>query len=294
MQESERRRAIAEALAKLPARPRVSAVSTGCLSLDWALGPGGFPRGLLTEIYGPEACGKTTIALSASVGAQRAGGTAAYLDADHALDAGYARALGLDLDRLLLGSPSSGEEALEVTARLAASRAVDLVVIDSVAALVPRMELESGPGDACPGLQHHLIGHALRRLALAAARGDCAVVAVNQIRSRPGAAVGDPETTAGGYGLRLHASLRAEVRPVGGFEGGMRVRVRLVKNRLAPLREASFEILWGSGIARHRDLATAAARCGIAADERVLAADPEACAALEQAVRRAFGLEMAD
>lgn len=284
MDETERRRAIAEGLCRLRAAAPPQAIPSGSVSLDWALGAGGFPRGRLVEVYGSEACGKTTIALSVAAQAQRAGGTAAFIDADHALDPAYAGAIGVDLERLLMAAPGCGEEALEIAARLAASRAVDLVIIDSVAALVPRMEVEGGPGDACPGLQHHLIEHALRKLAAAATRTACAVLLVNQIRSRSAVAAGDPETTAGGYSLRMHAAIRAEVRSMEADAGGIRVRVRMVKNRLAPLREAIFGIRFGAGIARDEDLAACAARCGIRADQRALA-NAEERAEIERAVR---------
>jgi recombination protein RecA len=282
MEEAER--LIAARLAKLSGPPAGRAIRSGCISLDWTLATGGFPRGRLVEIYGPEACGKTTVALSAAAEAQKNSGTAAFIDADHALDGAYAAAVGVDLERLLLAAPACGEEALEIATRLAGSRAVDLVAIDSVAALVPRMELDGGPAGDCPGLQHHLFEHGLRKLAAAAARGDCAVILVNQIRSRMPAASGDPETTAGGYALRLHASIRVELRPLEARPDGLRVRVRATKNKLAEPRQATFEIRHGQGIARDRDLADCAARCGIPAAEL-------SRQATEAAVRRALGME---
>ena len=294
MSDTERRRAIQAGLGRVRPAGRVESIPSGILSLDWALGVGGFPRGRIVELFGSEACGKTTIALEAVAEAQRGGGTAAWIDADHSLDAAYARAVGVDLERLPLAQPASGEEALEIAVRLAASRAVDLLVLDSVAALVPRLELEAGPADAFAGLQHHLIERELRRMAGAARRSGCVLLLVNQIRNRLGVAVGDPETTAGGYALRAQATARAEVRTLAVLEGGIRVRLRLVKNKLAPLRETAFEIRYGRGVARLADLAACAARCGIGVDARVLAADPEARRALETAVRRALDLQMPD
>jgi recombination protein RecA len=277
MSQQDRRQAVAAGLGRMGPPARVAAISSGSISLDWVLG-GGFPRGRIAELYGPEDCGKTTIALHAVAEAQKAGGTAAFLDADHALDTAYARAIGVALDGLLLVCPECGEEALAIAATLAASRAVDLLVVDSAAALVPRLELEGG---ASAGMQGRMLEQGLRRLSAAAARTGCCILAVNQLRGRPG--IGGPETTAGGRALRLYAAVRAEVRPIAsrGPEG-MRVRVRTVKNRMAPpYREAAFDIRYGEGIARREDLMACAARCGVEGP-------PET---LETATRRALGLE---
>lgn len=264
------------------------AISSGAISLDWALG-GGFPCGRMTELYGPEASGKTTIALHAAAEAQRRGGTAAFLDADHALDTNYAQALGVTPERLLLSRPECGEQALEMALQLAASRAVEMVVVDSAAALAPRLELEGGPAENSTGMQQRMLEQGLRKLAAAAARTGCCLLFVNQLRGRGPA--GGMETTAGGPSLRLHAALRAEVRPVERIEGGIRVRVRVVKNRLAPpYREASFMIRYGSGIAREEDLLACAARCGLTSPD----ADPASRKALQRATRRALGLVTRD
>lgn len=291
MNELERRRAVAAGLGRLALPVRTFAIPSGSIALDWALG-GGFPRGRITELYGPEACGKTTIALHAVAEAQKGGGTAAFLDADHALDTAYARAIGVDLAALLLSRPECGEQALSIAEKLAASRAVDLLVVDSAAALVPRMELEGGSGDAYSGMQGRMLEQGLRRVSGAAARAGCCLLFVNQLRGRPGHSGG--ETTAGGHTLRLHAAVRAEVRPLAalgepGRPAGMRVRVRTVKNRAAPpYREAEFGIRYGEGIAQPDDLLECAARCGL---DVPAALSPEARKALEHATRRALGVE---
>lgn len=222
-----------------PERPDAPPIPSGWPELDWVLGTGGFPRGRLVEVFGPEGCGKTSIGLRAAAQAQQAGGAAAYVDADFALDAGRARECGVDLERLVLVRPRSGEEALEIAAALAGSRAVDLVVVDSVAALAPRLELESALEDAPRGTLAELLARGLRRLSAAAGRAGACVLLLNQLRSRPEPASGEGETTAGGPAVRLRASVRVELRP----EAGARVRARTVKNRLAPpFRTAAFEI----------------------------------------------------
>ncbi|HWQ53400.1 MAG TPA: hypothetical protein VN442_06930 [Bryobacteraceae bacterium] len=291
MGEWERWRDVAAALGRMAPARREPAIRSGSMALDWALG-GGFPRGRVTELYGPEASGKTTIALHAVAEAQRAGGTAAFLDADHAFDSAYACTVGVALEPLLLARPASGEQALEIAARLTGSRALDLLVVDSAAALVPRLELEGGAGDDYGGVQNRMLEQGLRRLSAAAARTGCCLLFVNQLRGRTG--IGGPETTAGGHALRLHAAVRAEVRPIAsigesGRPDGMRVRVRIVKNRLAPpYREAEFEIHYGEGIERRKDLLACAERCGL---DTAPAGDSGVWEALERAARRSLGLE---
>ena len=262
MNEAERRRAIGVALSRLEGSP-VAGIPSGCLSLDWALG-GGYPRGRMVEIFGSEASGKTTLALAAAAAAQKAGGTAAYIDAEHALDTAWAHTVGVDVGTLLLSQPDSGEQALEIAGALVGSGAVDLVVVDSVAALVPRIELSGEMGGVQAGFQERLMSQAMRRLAPAAARSQTCLIFLNQIRGTAGRRYGAPETTAGGISLKTHASLRVEVRRTGQGGCGSRVHARVVKNKLAPpFREAAFEILFSEGISREADLLELAAAHGV-------------------------------
>jgi recombination protein RecA len=293
----------------------ISVIPTGALSLDAALGIGGLPRGRVVEIYGPESSGKTTLALHVVSEAQRLGGIAAFIDAEHALDPIYARKLGVNTDELLISQPDTGEQALEIAETLVRSNAVDVIVIDSVAALVPRAELDGDMGDSLPGLQARLMSQALRKLTAAISRSGAIVVFINQIREKIGVMFGSPETTTGGRALKFYASIRLDIRrqdaiKIGTESIGVRTKVKVVKNKLAPpFREAEFDVLYGEGISKAGTILDAAVDQSLVEksgtwytfkNERIgqgrenakkwLQENPAALADLEAKVRDALGL----
>jgi recombination protein RecA len=251
------------------APPEVKVVPTGSLGLDIALGVGGLPRGRVVEVYGPESSGKTTLALHVVAEAQKAGGICAFVDAEHALDVGYARRLGVRTDDLLVSQPDFGEQALEITEMLVRSGAIDVIVVDSVAALTPRAELEGEMGDAHVGLQARLMSQALRKLTGTIAKSHTLVIFINQIRMKIGVMFGNPETTTGGNALKFYASVRLDIRRVGALKDGEKVvgnrtRVKVVKNKLAPpFREVEFDIMYGEGISHEGDLVDLGAESGV-------------------------------
>src|SRR5881392_2246779 len=293
----------------------IPAISTTSLSLDAAIGVGGVPRGRIIEIYGPESSGKTTLALHVVAEAQRAGGVAAYIDAEHAMDADYAGKLGVNVDDMLISQPDSGEQALEIAEALVRSNGVDVIVVDSVAALVPRAELDGEMGDSLPGLQARLMSQALRKLTAIVAQSNTCFIFINQIREKIGVMFGSPETTSGGRALKFYSSLRLDIRRIGAIKDGDRVvgnrtKVKVAKNKVAPpFREAEFDIMYGEGISREGDLLDLAAnnrvveksgawfsykgeRLGQGREnsKQTLKDQPEVLKRIENDVRRALGM----
>ena len=293
----------------------IEAISSGSLGLDIALGIGGLPKGRVVEIYGPESSGKTTLALHTVAEAQKAGGTAAFVDAEHALDAGYAAKLGVDIEELLISQPDTGEQALEITDTLVRSGAVDVLVIDSVAALVPQAELEGEMGDTHVGLQARLMSQALRKLTSSIARSKCMVIFINQIRMKIGVMFGSPETTSGGNALKFYASVRLDIRRIGAIKDrdevvGNQTRVKVVKNKVAPpFRVVEFDIMYGEGISKFGELIDLGVKAGVVEKsgswyshdgqrigqgrentKQFLRETPEVAQAIEREVRRDAGL----
>ncbi len=295
----------------------IPAISTTSLSLDAAIGVGGVPRGRIIEIYGPESSGKTTLALHIVAEAQRAGGVAAYIDAEHAMDADYAGKLGVNVDDLLISQPDSGEQALEIAEALVRSNGVDVIVVDSVAALVPRAELDGEMGDSLPGLQARLMSQALRKLTAIVAQSNTCFIFINQIREKIGVMFGNPETTTGGRALKFYSSLRLDIRRIGAIKDadrvvGNRTKVKVAKNKVAPpFREAEFDIMYGEGISREGDLLDLAAnnrvveksgawfsykgeRLGQGREnsKQTLKDNPEVLKRIENDVKRALGMKV--
>ncbi len=298
--------------------PDIKSISTGALSLNIALGIGGVPCGRIVEIYGPESSGKTTLALHIAAEAQKTGGVAAFVDAEHALDVHYAKKLGVNTDELLISQPDTGEQALEIVEVLVRSGAIDVLIIDSVAALVPRAEIEGEMGDSHMGLQARLMSQALRKLTGTISKSNCCVIFINQIRMKIGVMFGNPETTTGGNALKFYASIRMDIRRIASLKQGQdvignRTRVKVVKNKVAPpFKEAEFDIMYGTGISRVGDLVDLGVDCNIVeksgswfsyGEERIgqgrenakqyLTEHPETAADIETKVLEHYGLKAA-
>ncbi len=298
--------------------PDIGSIPTGALSLDIALGIGGVPRGRVIEIYGPESSGKTTLALHIAAEAQKTGGVAAFVDAEHALDIHYAKKLGVNIDELLISQPDTGEQALEIVEVLVRSGAIDVLIIDSVAALVPRAEIEGEMGDSHMGLQARLMSQALRKLTGTISKSNCCVIFINQIRMKIGVMFGNPETTTGGNALKFYATVRMDIRRIASLKQGQdaignRTRVKIVKNKIAPpFKEAEFDIMYGAGISREGDLLDLGVECNIVEKsgswfsygedrigqgrenaKRYLTEHPETAAEIEMKVLEHYGLSPA-
>ena len=299
------------------AHMNVEAVPTGSLSLDIALGVGGIPKGRIIEIYGPESSGKTTVALHMVAEIQKRGGIAGFIDAEHALDPVYAKNIGVDIDNLYISQPDNGEQALEITETMVRSGAIDIVIVDSVAALVPKAEIEGDMGDSHVGLQARLMSQALRKLTAAISRSNCVVIFINQLREKVGVMFGNPETTTGGRALKFYSSVRLDVRRVESLKAagevvGSRTRIKVVKNKVAPpFKEAEFDIMFGKGISKEGDILDLAAEENIIVksgawfaynDSKIgqgrenaklyLKENPEVMAEVENKVREKFGLNV--
>ena len=296
-------------------RMNIETVPTGSLSLDVALGLGGLPKGRIVEIYGPESSGKTTVALHVVAEVQKLGGIAGFIDAEHALDPAYAKNIGVDIDNLYISQPDNGEQALEITETMVRSGAIDIVIVDSVAALVPKAEIDGDMGDSHVGLQARLMSQALRKLTAAISKSNCIVIFINQLREKVGIMFGNPETTTGGRALKFYSSVRMEVRRIealkqSGEVFGNRTRVKVVKNKVAPpFKEAEFDIIFGKGISREGDILDLAAKLNVIVKsgawyaynnakigqgrenaKAYLAANPEIMQEVEQKVRVSYGL----
>ena len=297
------------------ANMNIETIPTGSLSLDIALGLGGVPKGRIIEVYGPESSGKTTVALHMVAEVQKRGGIAGFIDAEHALDPAYAKKIGVDIDNLYISQPDNGEQALEITETMVRSGAIDIVIVDSVAALVPKAEIDGEMGDSHVGLQARLMSQALRKLTAAISRSNCIVIFINQLREKVGIMFGNPEVTTGGRALKFYSSVRMDVRRIeslkqGGEVIGNRVRIKVVKNKIAPpFREAEFDIMFGKGISREGDILDLAVKENIVEKsgawyayegskigqgrenaKNFLSANPEICLEIENKVRVKYGL----